>query len=117
MCYEIIPTKKFNEDVKFYVKKKKYSKIMDDIDDILVKLEDGELVGDEISDLHLSNSTYKVRAANTNTKSGKSNGYRLIYYVIKDNKEIFLITIYSKKDSNNIPTSGEIVGWIEEYCN
>ena len=31
-----------------------------------------------------------------NTRVGKSNGYRIIYYVVKDDKEIYLITIYDK---------------------
>ena len=35
--------------------------------------------------------TYKVRAANTDTNVGKSNGYRIIYYVVKNDKEIYLL--------------------------
>lgn len=117
MCYEVIPTEKFEKDLQFYYKKRKYRKIEKDITPILEQLEKGEFVGDEISDLELNNSTYKVRAANTDMNVGKSNGYRLIYYVIKDNKEIYLITLYSKKDDSRIPTDKQIVEWIEEYCN
>ena len=63
-------------------------------------LELGNLVGDDISDIDIptDDHTYKVRVANSNTKVGKSNGYRIIYYVIKDDKEIYLITIYYKKE-------------------
>jgi len=48
-------------------------------------------------------------------KVGKSNGYRIIYYVVKDDREIFLLTIYSKKDKENIKDS-EIKHLIEAYC-
>lgn len=116
MCYNIIPTVKFDKDLEFYYRKRKYRKIEQDISPILEALEQGDLVGDEISDLKLDNSTYKVRAANTDMKVGKSNGYRLIYYVIKDDRDIYLITLYSKKDDSRIPTDEEIVEWIEEYC-
>ena len=118
MEYNVIPTDKFNEDVEYYVRKKKYAHIGDDIKSITDELEKGNLVGDEISGIQVNvgNHTYKARAANTDTKMGKSNGYRIIYYVVKDDLEIFLITIYSKKDGNNIPTDSEIVEWIAKYC-
>lgn len=118
MCYEVIPTKKFNDDIKFYIKKRKYTKIMDDISDTLIKLEEGELVGDEIDNLNLpaEKSSYKVRVANSNTKVGKVNGYRIIYYVIKDDKEIYLLSIYYKKDNERVLNKDEVRRLIVEYC-
>lgn len=67
------------------------------------------MVGDKLEGLKLSENTaaYKVRVANTSTKSGKSNGFRIIYYVVFEEK-IYLLTIYSKKDSNNIPNDYQI---------
>lgn len=59
---------------------------------------------------------YKVRVANSDMKVGKSNGYRIIYYAIKDDQEVYLLTIYYKKDDNKIPTDKEIVELVEEYC-
>lgn len=117
MCYQVIPTEKFDKDIEFYYKKRKYRKIEQDITPILEMLERGELVGEELADLKLNNSTYKVRVANTDIKVGKSNGYRLIYYAIKNDREIYLITLYSKKDDSKIPTDKQIKEWIEEYCN
>lgn len=92
--------------------------ITDDIDNVVKDLELGNLVGDDIQDIDIptDNHTYKVRAANSYTKVGKSNGYRIIYYVIKDDKEIYLITIYYKKEDKNIPTNKEIANIIKEYC-
>lgn len=60
-------------------------------------------------------SSYKVRAANTNINVGKSNGYRLVYYAIKDDSTIFLLTIYYKKDKEDI-SAKEIVSLISMFC-
>ena len=38
---------------------------------------------------------------------GKSNGYRILYYVAIEEK-VYLLTIYSKKDSNRIPNDKQI---------
>lgn len=119
MCYDIILTEKFQDDLTYYVRKKKFKHVDDDIDGIISDLESGNLIGDEINDIKIDNNnhTYKVRAANSDTKVGKSNGYRLIYYVVKDDREIYLLTIYYKKEDNNIPSKGEIANLIKEYCN
>lgn len=60
-------------------------------------------------------STYKVRAMNTNAKVGQSNGYRMLYYVIKDEYEIFLLTVYSKKDGERISPKKEIIDMVRKY--
>lgn len=116
--YNVIPTEKFEEDVKYYIKKKKYLHIKDDIKIITDQLEKGNLIGDEIPNIQVSvdNHTYKVRTVNTDSNEGKSNGYRIIYYVIKDDLDIYLVTIYSKKDDKRIPTNSEIIKLIANYC-
>ncbi|MBZ9693201.1 type II toxin-antitoxin system RelE family toxin [Clostridium sp. M14] len=114
--YEVIPTDKFNDDIKFYIKKKKFTKIIKDINPLLKEIQVGIFSGDEITNLRLKDKTYKVRSANSNTNEGKSNGYRLIYYVEDENNIVFLITIYHKKDDNRIPTKEEIIELIKIYC-
>lgn len=118
MCYSIITTPRFQEDIEYYIKKKKFTNIDDDLDSIISELEKGNLLGDAINGLKmdLSNHTYKVRVANSNANSGKSNGYRLIYYVVKDEKEIYLLTVYYKKEENKIPSNFEIIKLLNEYC-
>lgn len=113
---KVIPTERFNKDVEYYIKKKKFSKIGDDIDEIIDCLENGNFVGDLISEIKSVHKTYKVRAANSNTNVGKLNGYRLIYYAITEDLEVYLLTVYYKKDDNRIPTNNEIKQIIEEYC-
>lgn len=75
--YKVIPTERFEKDVRYYIKKKGYVHIGKDIKDITDELEKGNLVGKEISKLKIKSEghTFKVRTANTDTKSGQSNGY------------------------------------------
>lgn len=106
---EIIWSSRFESDVKYYFKKKHYTKILEDIDTVVNELKVGNFIGDKLDNINLQNNSeaYKVRIANSSTKSGKSNGFRLIYYLKVEGK-IYLITIYSKKDDNRIPTDAQI---------
>ena len=102
-------SKKISDDVKFYVRKKKFKKILDDIESIIPDLEAGNLVGDKLPGFNLPEGAalYKVRIANTSANVGKSNGFRLIYYLAIED-EIYLMTIYSKKDDERIPNDAQI---------
>ena len=100
---------KFADDIKYYYKKKKYLKIREDIKTVTDELEKGNLIGDRLEGLKLPEGTaaYKVRIANTSANVGKSNGFRLLYYVAIED-EIYLLTIYSKKDDERIPNDSQI---------
>jgi len=119
MQYKIIPTSKFEKDIKEY--QKRYKNIRKDIESILEKLEKGELEGNVIPNIQMLDNfgrtitISKVRIANRDTKSGKSGGYRLIYYARRDDKIIYLITIYSKKYKENI-SNKEIQELVLKYC-
>jgi len=106
---QLIPTKRFKADTDFYIRKKKFLKIVTDIKTVTDELEKGNLVGDKLEGLSLREGTaaYKVRVANSSTKIGKSNGFRIIYYVVIDEK-IYLLSIYSKKDNVRIPNDKQI---------
>ena len=111
--------KKMSEDVRFYVRKKKFKKILDDIASVLPYLEAGNLIGDKLAGFNLPEGAalYKVRIANTSANVGKSNGFRLIYYLAIEEK-IYLLTIYSKKDDERIPNDAQIamlVGNVLEF--
>ncbi|MBQ3725935.1 MAG: hypothetical protein IJR52_10855 [Selenomonadaceae bacterium] len=105
----IIPTKYFKNDVKFYVRKKKFLKIDADVKTVTDELEQGNLVGDKLDNLNLPANTaaYKVRVANSSTNVGKSDGFKIIYYVVIEEK-IYLATIYSKKDDSRVPSDKQI---------
>ena len=105
----IIPTKKFNDDVEFYIRKKKFLKIRADIKTVTDELEKGNLVGNRLEGLDVPKNiaVYKVRIANSSTNVGKSGGFRMLYYMaIAD--EIYLVSIYSKKDDSRIPSDKQI---------
>ena len=120
MTYTVIPTDKFLSDIKYYIQKKNFLHIDDDIEEIVEALEKGKLIGDAISNVSVAkgntNKIYKVRAKNSDTNQGKSNGYRVIYYAVTDDAEIYLLTVYNKKDNNRIPTNKEIADIIRTYC-
>ena len=105
----IIATKHFKDDVAYYRRKKKYLKINSDIDTVTDELENGNLVGDKLENLDIPEGTavYKVRIANSSANVGKSNGFRLLYYVVIEDK-IYLLTIYSKKDDIRVISDEQI---------
>lgn len=60
---------------------------------------------DPRSGIALSKSLYKLRLANTSTSSGKSGGFRVIYYYIDHQGAVYLLKIYSKTDIPSISES------------
>ncbi len=115
--FEIFPTEHFEENIEYLVKKKRYRKLPSQIGEFVSELEAGKLVGSPLQNMNISSEevVYKVRMANNDTKSGKSNGYRIIYYVQKMDKVIALLTIYYKKEQENI-SDDEIKRIIKAFC-
>lgn len=106
---EIILTRQFKDDIKFYKRRKKYLKIDADIKPAIKELRTGNFIGDKLEGLaiHANTAVYKVRLPNSSVNIGKSGGFRLLYYVAIADK-IYLVKIYSKKDDNRIPTDAQI---------
>ena len=106
---EIILTRQFKDDIKFYKRRKKYLKIDADIRAALEELRAGNFIGDKLEGLNIpaNTSAYKVRLPNSSINVGKSGGFRLLYYVAIADR-IYLVKIYSKKDDNRIPTDKQI---------
>ena len=117
MSYDVTETYQFEKDLEFYVKKKKCVSIIQDIRNLKKELEQGNFMGDEINDVGLpvGEDSYKIRIADTTHKIGKRGGFRLVYYVIKNNKDVFLLTIYHKKDKSDI-SKASLRQLIKEYC-
>ena len=82
---------------------KKYRHIKKDFLPLLDRLEAGLLVGDAVSGF--DNKLYKVRVASSDQNKGKRGGFRVIYYIVSDNNEILLLTIYAKAKQANIKDS------------
>lgn len=106
---EIILTRQFKDDIKFYKRRKKYLKIDSDVQPAIEELQAGNLIGNKLEGLSIPANTavYKVRLPNSSANRSKSDGFWLLYYVAVADK-IYLAKIYSKKDDNRIPSDKEI---------
>lgn len=115
MQYEVIPTPKFEKDLKKLGKKDRG--IGDDIEPVLEGIERGEIHGKTIpmSLKDDNNMAIKIRVASTSRNMGKSGAYRLICYAEKEDGKVYLLTIYSKNERENI-TNKEILELILKYC-
>lgn len=50
----------------------------------------------------LGNDTYKIRIAIKSKNTGKSGGGRVITYLVTEQKEVYLLTIYNKSEFDSI---------------
>lgn len=103
----------YSHDFKRNVRKllKKYPHLPDDIDGFIQRLQAGEESGDLIQ--HVGFTVYKVRIKNSDNNKGKSAGYRVIYYLKKD-EQVFLVTLYSKSEQSDI-SADKIRSIIEDW--
>lgn len=85
----------FEKDVKRLFKK--YKQLPSDL-----KVLYQELSKNPKSGIELGNSCYKIRVANSSVPTGKSGGFRVIYYYINHQNHIYLMSIYSKSELENI---------------
>ncbi|MEI6429470.1 MAG: type II toxin-antitoxin system RelE/ParE family toxin [Pseudanabaena sp. ELA607] len=104
---EVSPT--FQENIRSLAKK--YRNIRQDLQPVINQLEQGELLGDQISGIGYP--VFKLRVKNSDIQKGKSGGYRLIYY-LKTSTGIVLLTIYPKSEQSDIEAD-EIRDIITEY--
>jgi hypothetical protein len=98
MANQIVPTPLFESKYKRF--KKKFpsleSELSDLMDDLIVTPKQGQSLGGGL---------YKVRVANEDKGKGKSGGFRLITYLLKeseDGTDIYLITLYDKSEDSTI---------------
>jgi mRNA-degrading endonuclease RelE of RelBE toxin-antitoxin system len=96
MNFKIETIPRFEKDVKKL--KKKFPKIKND----LVKLIDA-LSLDPKEGIELGSDIFKIRIPNSSIPTGKSGGFRIITYYKKDDT-LYLVTIYSKTEQDNILT-------------
>lgn len=89
---------------KFKALKKRYRNIQADIKPIFEQLENGLVLGDKLPGIDAL--VVKLRVKNSDTKRGKSGGYRLIYWIASP-KLIIMLDVYSKSDQENV-TANEV---------
>lgn len=93
MSFSVIPSDKFKKEAKRLLKK--YPSLKEELAELNETLTSKPATGTP-----LGNETYKIRLA---IKSkGKSGGGRVITYMVRDNKEVYLLTIYDKSEFENV---------------
>lgn len=83
-------------DKQFKKLSKKYNFIKDDVKDFISNFNN---VHQEA--ISIKGNLYKIRLSNSNKNKGKSAGYR-IYYYVKINDTVYLLTIYDKSQIESI---------------
>jgi mRNA-degrading endonuclease RelE of RelBE toxin-antitoxin system len=95
MNLTLITLDSFNKDVKKL--HKKYKNISADL-----KWLKQTLLHDPKSGVELSRHCYKIRLANSSVPIGKSGGFRVVYYYLDADHNLYLMSIYSKSEMESI---------------
>lgn len=98
MSYNIIPTHRFEKELKRLAKKfpslkNEFAKL---IDDVTANPETGTSIG---------NNCYKIRMAVGSKGKGKSGGARVITYLYIKTETVYLLTIYDKGEKASLKAS------------
>jgi len=95
MKFNVIPSGKFQKEAKKLIRKFPSLKIeLSELNEILQT--------SPASGTPLGNNIYKIRLAMKSKGKGKSGGSRIITYVINEDKEVYLLTIYDNSDLSNV---------------
>ena len=89
MSYSVLTIPQFEKDVKKLAKK--FKAIKKDLSKLIKELKEQPTQG-----VSLGNGLYKIRLANSSVPTGKSGGFRVITYFIDEEKNLYLLSIYSK---------------------
>lgn len=85
----------FDKDIKRLYKK--YKQLPNDLRALKT-----ELLQNPKSGIELGSGCYKIRLANSSIPTGKSGGFRVVYYYIDRDNNLYLMSIYSKSELENI---------------
>lgn len=94
MNLKLIATPEFKKSVKKLAKQ--YKQISKDL-----KTLEKELTEEPTTGIDLGNNCFKIRLANSSVPTGKSGGFRVIYF-FKQEDNIYLLEMFSKSDLENI---------------
>jgi mRNA-degrading endonuclease RelE of RelBE toxin-antitoxin system len=95
MNFSVIPSDRFKKEAKRLIKK--FPSLKQELADL-----SNTLTNDPETGTPLGNDTYKIRLAIKSKGKGKSGGGRVITYVVTDDKEVYLLTIYDKSEFDSI---------------
>ena len=89
MSYSILPTHKFEKELKRLVKK--FPSLKVEYKELIEEIDKNPEVG-----TFIGNNCYKIRIAIQSKGKGKSGGARAITYLYIETETIYLLTIYDK---------------------
>jgi len=95
MSLKIISLTSFSKDVKKLYKK--YRQIANDLKALKTELNKNPKTG-----VPLGSNCFKIRVPNSSIPTGKSGGFRVIYYFIDKEGTIYLMAMYSKSELETI---------------
>ena len=95
MSWRIVSLSSFTKNPKRLYKRDK--KLPNDL-----KVLHQTLLANPKAGIELRNNCYNIRLANSSIPPGKSGGFRVIYYYYDGSNRLFLLTIFSKRDFENI---------------
>jgi len=95
MSYSIIPTHRYEKELKRL--SKKYPSLKNEyaelLQNIIIKPDFGTFIG---------NNCYKIRTAIASKSKGKSGGARTITYLYVETETVYLLTIYDKGEKDDL---------------
>jgi len=95
MSLTIFNLPNFSKDAKrLYKKYKNLPKDLKTLQDLLLE--------NPKSGIKLGSSCYKIRLENSSVPTGKSKGFRVIYYYLDIKENIYFMAMYSKSELSNI---------------
>ena len=95
MSYSVIPTLKFKKQAKRLIKK--YASLKDELREL-----ENILIAHPKAGTSLGNNTFKIRLAVKSKGKGKSGGVHIITFLITEDQEIYLLSIYDKSEIANV---------------
>lgn len=95
MSYNIIPTHRFEKELKRLAKK--FRSLKHEFAQLISDIEENHETG-----IFIGNSCYKIRLAIAAKGKGKSGGARVITYLYVKTKTVYLLTIYDKSEKADL---------------
>jgi mRNA-degrading endonuclease RelE of RelBE toxin-antitoxin system len=95
MSYSIIPTHRFEKELKRLAKK--FPSLKNEFAQLIA-----EIIKDPESGTFIGNNCYKIRLAIGSKGKGKSGGARVITYLYVETDTVYLLTIYDKGEKEDL---------------
>ncbi len=95
MSYSIIPTRRFEKELKRLVKK--FPSLKNEFAELIA-----EIIKDPETGAFIGNNCYKIRLAIGSKGKGKSGGARVITYLYIETETVYLLTIYDKGEKADL---------------